>query len=278
MTSGQKNVIIAIFSTSSGNGKTITAINTAAALAKEGYSTCLVDLNLQFGDVLNYLQIPKTELTLFDAQMDLSRNPENFSIRKYLTVYRHAAISFSILPPPNLIDEAYQINVSEVEEIINRLQYFDFIVLDLTASFSALNLAMLDASTIINYLGIVSFLPEIKNYKVGYDTLLHFQYDENKIRLIENRYGATNPFSETEVERFLGASFNHRLPNDYSNIIKSIQDGVPLVLDVPDSKLAKSFWQLTGYYTNRPNHAPLELHLASEEKGLFSRIAAFFKN
>ncbi len=278
MATGQENVIITVFSTSSGNGKTITAINTAAALAKEGYSTCLVDFNLQFGDVLNYLQLPQSELTLYDAQTDLVQHPENFSIRKYLTSYQYKNIGFSILPPPHLLDEAYQIDVTEMEKLIAHLQYFDFIVIDLTASFSALNLAMLDMSTIINYLGVVNFLPDIKNYKVGYDTLLHFQYDENKIRLIENRSGSASPFRSKDVTRFLGASFNHQLPNDYPAVIKSIQDGIPLVLNSPDSVLARSFWNLTGYYTGRPNHAHVSIRQPVERKGFLSRIAGFFKN
>ena len=43
MPEGRRSIIISIFSTSSGNGKTITAINLAASLANEGYAVCLVD-------------------------------------------------------------------------------------------------------------------------------------------------------------------------------------------------------------------------------------------
>ena len=44
MAEGRKSIVISIFSTSSGNGKTVTAINLAASLANEGYAVCLVDL------------------------------------------------------------------------------------------------------------------------------------------------------------------------------------------------------------------------------------------
>ncbi len=277
MAKGQGNVIIAIFSTSSGNGKTITAINTAAALAKEGYSSCLIDFDLQFGDVLNYLKLPNSGPTVFDAQRKLSQHPDTFLVEQYLTEYRYGSIGFSILPPPHRIDEAYRINLSHVEEIVHRLNYFDFIVLDLTASFSALNLLMLDMSTVVNYLGVMNFLPEIKNYKVGYDTLRHFQYDGNKIRLIENRCGSASAIEKKDVERFLGESFYHSLPNDYATVSQSIQSGVPFVLDKADSEIAKSCWLLSGYYTGRSDHARVT-HQPVKEKGFFSRIINMFKH
>ena len=42
----RSSVIISVFSTTPGIGKTITAINLAAGLAREGYKVCLADLDL----------------------------------------------------------------------------------------------------------------------------------------------------------------------------------------------------------------------------------------
>lgn len=73
------SVVIAVFSTSAGIGKTLTAINLAAGFAKEGYHTCLVDLDLQFGDVMSYLRLA-SEVTLFDAQKAILEDPEDFEV------------------------------------------------------------------------------------------------------------------------------------------------------------------------------------------------------
>ena len=169
------NVIIAVFSTSAGIGKTLTAINLAAGFAKEGYNTCLVDLDLQFGDVMSYLHL-SSRVTIFDAQKAVLENPEDFDVMEYLTEYRWGGIAFSVLAPPHNIEDAYSVDVAGVEQIIRRLSWFNFIVLDLTPVFSTLNMAMLDMSTIINYIGVIDFLPAIKNYKMGYDTLIRFEY------------------------------------------------------------------------------------------------------
>ena len=61
------SVIISVFSTSPGIGKTVVAINLAAGLANEGYKVCLADLDLQFGDVLNYLKLTSSH-TIAGAQ------------------------------------------------------------------------------------------------------------------------------------------------------------------------------------------------------------------
>ena len=65
------SVIISVFSTSPGIGKTIVAINLAAGLANEGYKVCLADLDLQFGDVLNYLKLTSTN-TIAGAELTIS--------------------------------------------------------------------------------------------------------------------------------------------------------------------------------------------------------------
>ena len=247
---GHRSIIIAVFSTSSGCGKTVTAINLAAGLAKEGYRVCLADLDLQFGDVMGYLDMV-SDLTLADAQRALLERPDSFRVEDYLAEYNRGGIAFSVLPPPRAINEAYQVRVEAVEEILRQLEDFNFIILDLTAIFSALNLAMLDMSTIINYIGVMDFLPAVKNYKVGYDTLLRFEYEERKICLVENRSDSEKFINSRDVERLLGAKFYHSLPNDYPAVSKSIRMGRPLLLASPLSSLTQSYWQLVGRYTDR---------------------------
>ena len=247
---GHRSIIIAVFSTSAGCGKTLTAINLAAGLAKEGYQTCLVDLDLQFGDVMGYLDMV-SDVTLSDAQAALERDAASFRVEDYLTEYSCGGVSFSILPPPKEINDAYLVNVDTVAEIIQRMDSFNFIVLDLTSVFSTLNLVMLDMSTIINFVGVADFLPSIKNFKVGYDTLLRFEYEERKICLVENRADDDRYISYKDVEKLLGAQFFHRLPVDSQAITQSIRMGRPLMFSAPLSPLTQSYWQLVGRYTNR---------------------------
>jgi len=263
---GHSSIIISVFSTSSGSGKTITAINLAAGLAEEGYQTCLVDLDLQFGDVMGYLDMV-SDFTIADAQQAILKDEENFKIDDYLTSYKCGDTSFSVLPPPREINDAYLISVEAVEKIIRSMKGFNFVVLDLTSVFSTLNLAMLDLSTVINYVGVMDFLPAVKNYKVGYDTLLRFDYEESKICLVENKADSERYIKSRDVERLLGTRIYHNLPSDAQAINYSIRMGKPLMYCVPLSPLTQSYWQLVSRYTNRTKKSRFAAQQENVKKG-----------
>ena len=263
----RSSVIISVFSTTPGIGKTITAINLATGLAHEGYKVCLADLDLQFGDVLNYLKLSSTH-TVAGAQRALLDHPENFRIRD--------GLKFSILPAPLYVYDAYQTDVQLVTDIVGQLNFYDYVILDLNSMFSALNLAMLDISTVINYIGVIDFLPALKNYKIGYDTLIRFEYEESKIRLVENRADSQKLIRGEDVERLLGEPFYHRLPNDYPSVNKSINSGQPLMFAAPDSKLTKSFDELVGLYTNRQAENASDLPTEEKGGGFFSKVKSLF--
>ena len=246
----RSSVIISVFSTTPGIGKTVVAINLAAGLAHEVYSVCLVDLDLQFGDVLNYLQLVSPQ-TIAGAQRAMLANPEEFHVRNFLIDYGHQGLRFSIMPAPVYVYDAYQMDVQVIEKMISQLNYFEFVILDLNSMFSALNLAMMDMSTVVNYLGVIDFLPALKNFKIGYDTLLRFEYEESKIRIVENRADSQKLIDGHDVERLLGERFYHRLPNDFPSVRKSINLGQPLMFAAPDSKLTRSFEELVARYTNK---------------------------
>jgi len=271
----RSSVIISVFSTTPGIGKTIVAINLAAGLASEGYKVCLADLDLQFGDVLNYLKLTSTN-TVAGAQRALLDHPEKFNVRDFLINYTNSGLTFSILPAPMYVFDAYQTDVNLVTEIIGDLNFFDYIVIDLNSMFSALNLAMLDISTVINYVGVIDFLPALKNYKIGYDTLIRFEYEESKIRLVENRSDSQKLIDSHDVERLLGEPFYHHLPNDFPSVNKSINTGQPLMFAAPDSKLTKSFGELARLYTNRPTTQDFSNSKTSTDGGFFSKIGKFF--
>lgn len=272
----RSSVIISVFSTTPGIGKTIVSINLAAGLANQRYKVCLADLDLQFGDVLNYLKLTSPN-TVAGAQRALLDHPESFNIRDFLIDYRNDDVTFSILPAPLYVYDAYQTDVQLISNIITQdLSYFDYIIIDLNSMFSALNLAMLDISTIINYIGVIDFLPALKNYKIGYDTLIRFEYEESKIRLVENRADSQKLIESHEVERLLGEPFYHKLPNDYPSVNKSINTGQPLMFAAPDSKLTKSFNELVALYSNRQIKEITPEDTSSSRGGILSGIKRFF--
>ena len=243
-------VVITFFSTASSVGKTLIGVNMASELARQGYRVCLVDYDLQFGDVANYLHI-QVERSVKDVLETMNSRPD-VPLQDCLTQYRYGMISFDVVPAPEFLDEAYNISADDCRRLIEKLRLlYDYVIIDTTSMFSVLNLAMLDLSTIVTFLGVVDFIPTIKNMKIGNDTLRTLNYDTNKIRLVLNRSDAKTRISMEDVERLLGGEFYHILPNDFKAASESIVTGIPLVLGGSDSVLATEIRKLISRYTNR---------------------------
>ena len=243
--------IITLFSTASAVGKTLVGCNFASEVARQGARVCLADLDLQFGDVCNYLQL-QPEKTVFDFQKDMETYGNGVDVREYLTPFLHVDTSFHVLPAPHGLDEAYNMSPRIIKETVKRLQsHFDYVIVDTTSMFSVVNLELLDLSTIVMFLGIVDFIPTIKNMKIGSDTLKSLNYDKNKLRIILNRSDAKTRIGFNDVEKLMGMKFDYVLPNDFAASSKSIQTGVPLVLDNEKSSLGDAMKVLVSRYTNR---------------------------
>ncbi len=247
---GRRGSVITVFSTASAVGKTLIAINMAAELARLGYSVCLVDLDLQFGDVCNYLRLAP-ERTIADAQRAAEENADTFNANEFLDVYTCDNISFSVMAAPVRLDEAFNMSSLAVQHILQQLQFhYDFVVADTSSAFSDINLMVMDMSTIITFLGIVDFIPTIKNMKIGCDTIQTFGYETSKIRLVLNRSNSQTKIDLQDVEQLLGEPFYHVLSNDYKAAWESIAAGVPLVCKA-DTNLARDLRSMVARYTNR---------------------------
>lgn len=264
-------VVITFFSTASAVGKTLISTNMASELARQGKKVCLVDFDLQFGDVSNYLQL-LPQRTAYDLQQAMSRQ-QGVAVRaeEFLTPYEYHNVVFYVLAAPTKLKEAYNIDADKAMDMVRQLQkVFDYVLVDTTSTFSKLNLALLDLSTIVSFLGIVDFIPTIKNMKIGSETLKKMNYDKNKIRLILNRSNAKTRISIEDVENLLGEPFYHILPNDFHAASQSIKDGVPLVFRSGGSELGEALRDLVARYTNRVYDD------AGDERGSESWLARIF--
>ena len=243
-------VVMTFFSTASAVGKTLISCNMASELARQGRRVCLIDFDLQFGDVCNYLQL-LPENTMADVQKALTVQGNACHVEEFLTPYEYNDTVFYVLAAPKKLEDAYNIKKDYAVQAVKQLQAkFDYVIVDTTSMFSVLNLALLDLSTIVTFLGIVDFIPTIKNMKIGSDTLNDLNCDKNKIRLVLNRSNAKTRISIDDVERLLGEKFYHILPNDFRAASQSIKEGIPLVLKNDTTALSEALCDLVARYTN----------------------------
>lgn len=268
----RNGIVITVFSTASAVGKTLLSVNLAAELARQGFHTCVVDLDLQFGDVANFLQL-QPEKTIFDAQKSIESDPVHFDPAAFVTPYEYDGTAFSILPAPKTIEEAYNVSAKETGKVLGELRRtYDYVVIDTTSAFNEINLQAMDMSTIITAVAIVDFIPTIKNMKIGYEAMKKIGYETNKIRFILNRSNAKTNIEIADVERLMDAQFYHVLPNDFKAAVESIHSAVPIVLDrtKSESPLGQSLRELADKYTNRVG--PVKAVKSQPRTGLFSGL------
>ena len=265
-------VVISFFSTASSVGKTLISINIAAELARQGARVVLVDYDLQFGDVCNYLQL-EPEQTIMDAQRSIQLTGSSFDVRECLTPYSCRNVMFAVLAAPRKLEESYNIETSVAQKVIEHLQgLFDYVIVDTTSMFSELNLMLLDISTIVTYLGVVDFLPTIKNMKIGSDTLRTLGYADKKIRLVLNRSNAKTRIGIEDVQQLLKQEVYYVIPNDFQAASQSIIDGKPLVLEHQDIALSDAIRGLVGLYSNRSLGGVEEPVRGEHKSSLFGRL------
>lgn len=98
-----RSAVIAIANQKGGVGKTTTAINLSAGLARKGYGVLLVDLDPQSNSSLSYLDLREVTVSIFDWLMDRSVAAEQ-------VIYATAIPNLEILPS--------RINLAKFESLL----------------------------------------------------------------------------------------------------------------------------------------------------------------
>ena len=95
----------------------------------------------------------------------------------------------------------------------------------------------------------MDFIPNIKNMKIGCDTIHSLGYESSKIRLVLNSSNSKTKIDLEDVERILGEPFYHILANDFKAAWDATAAGVPLVRST-NTALARDLRSLVARLTN----------------------------
>jgi pilus assembly protein CpaE len=108
-------------------------------------------------------------------------------------------------------------------------------------------------------------IPNIKNTKLGLQTLQRLGIPESKLRLLVNRSNSKVQLDVKEVERTLGLKAQSHIPSDIA-VPQAINRGVSVVLDAPRSDVARSFEELANLLSTTAS-APMK-----KARGRFGRL------
>lgn len=236
--------VITVFSTKGGAGKSVLASNLGVLLAQRAEGTvALVDADLQFGDIAVMLKLAPQH-TIVDAVGSYDRLDQGFLESLLAT---HQASGLKVLPAPLEPAFADQIGAEQMNTIIRLLRTFcDYVVVDTPAYFNDVVLGLIEESDDVLLVAGMD-IPNIKNVKIGLQTLRLLNTPMSKIHLILNRANSKVKLEVSEVERTLQVKADALIPSDVV-VPQSVNKGTPVVIDAPRSSIAKSLETLADTF------------------------------
>jgi pilus assembly protein CpaE len=236
--------VITVFSTKGGAGKSMLATSLAVELARRsGEPVCLVDADLQFGDVAVMLKLTPHH-TIVDAVSVLDRMDPPLLDSLLVT---HEPSGLRVMPAPLEPAFADQVGATEMVAIVEMLRSFcSFVIVDTPAYFNDVVLGLVEVSDRVLLVAGMD-IPNIKNVKIGLQTLRLLNTPMDKLLLVLNRANSKVKLDVGEVERTLQVKADVLIPSDIC-VPQAVNKGEPVVLHAPKSGVTKSIQQLADRF------------------------------
>jgi pilus assembly protein CpaE len=231
--------VIGVFSPKGGAGRTTIATNLALALHREtGGRVCLVDANLQFGDVGVLLNLNPKNRSMLDA-VDGEPDAE---ITNSVVIDHSTGIRVLLAPPSP--EGADLVTPNNLRKMVDHLrESHDFVVVDLPSALNDHSLAVMDAADQIVVLTALE-ITTIKNVRLFLEVADQLEYDRSKIRLVVNRSDSAQGIRIADVEASIRRSIDGTIVSDGRLAVLAVNRGVPFVVSHPDGALSRDVTKL----------------------------------
>lgn len=234
--------MICVLGPKGGAGKTVVSSNLAVALASEGASVALVDLDLQFGDLALALGI-EPDRTIYD----LATSGGSLDAEKLEAFLSPHPSGLRLLSAPTRPDQWSSVTVEFLRRVYSLLRAMhDYVIVDTPPGFTPEVIASIDEASDICMVGTLDML-SLKSTKVGLETLGLMGYDLNRVNFVLNRADSRVKLSGEDVEAIIGARPDVMVPS-HRDIPRSVNDAETMVHSAPRSEAAKAFKSLAQLY------------------------------
>lgn len=229
--------ILSFISCKGGSGTTFIAANLAYSLAASGNKkSLLIDLNQQFGDAALYLSDARPGMTLSDVCAQMNRLDADLLESSLIKIMPN----FGVLAASDNPDPANEVRPEQIEVILQLARrHYDYVVLDIGRQINALTIRALDSSDGI-YPILQQSLPFLRDGRRLLDSFSTLGYRKEKIHLTLNRHDSTATLSPADIERTLGHTLAHVIPNNFDVVNASINQGLPVMQLARNSNVARS--------------------------------------
>jgi pilus assembly protein CpaE len=258
---GQKDEgrIITITSAKGGSGKTVLATNLALVLNRfPDTKVCLVDADLQFGDVCLVLQL-EPRFTMVNASHEL-HHLDGELLDSLLTEHPSGLKVLAAPLEPAFADDITTAGLMQMLDVLK--ENFDYVIVDTAAMLDELILSLIEKSDDVLML-VDMDLPSVKNAKLALETLRLLKFSTSNVQLVMNRSNSKAKLETKEIEGALKMEIAASIPSD-AVVAASVNEGRPVVETDPKSKVAKGFESVAELIAGKVPEAQVK-------SGLFGR-------
>ena len=228
--------IVTVMSAKGGSGKTVLATNVALLLNRiPDIKVCLVDADLQFGDVCLVLQL-EPRFTMVNASHEL-HHLDGELLDSLLTEHPSGLKVLAAPLEPAFADDITTAGLMQMLDVLK--ESFDYVVVDTASMLDELILSLIEKSDDILML-VDMDLPSVKNAKLALETLRLLKFTTSNVRLVMNRSNSKAKLDNKEIEGALKMPISASVPSD-AMVAASVNEGRPVVESEPKSKVAKGF-------------------------------------
>jgi pilus assembly protein CpaE len=230
-----KGVVICVAGVKGGAGRSMVAANLAIAIRQQSQRrVALVDANIAFGDIGVMMNVSDSK-TMLDA-VPYARQVDTELINNIMV--DHGSGVQVLLAPPSP-QEAEVVTADLVKSIVQVMTgMFDVIIVDTRPSFDELNLAVFDAADLLLLL-VTMDMTAIKDARQFLEVTELLGYPEERLRLVLNRSNTYSGIPASEIGESLRRPLWARIPDEPGPVLRSVNEGVPIVSTSSDSKVAE---------------------------------------
>ena len=225
---GQKGRIISMMGAKGGTGVTSLALHLALALVRRHQQkVLLVDHHPALGDVALCLGLNRHQYSFYELVHNMDRLDVDL-LQGFLL--QHPS-GLEVLDSPQAIQSYNETPADAIEHTLSFLaENYQYVVVDCPPGLTEDACAAIRQSDRLE-LFVTPELPAIQNAIRGIEYLTSLHYPSDSIDVVLNRASRKNTLSERDVEGSLHREIAVRVPNNYSQVVTSINAGVPLDMD-----------------------------------------------
>ena len=218
--------VICVFGCRGGAGATTLSVNMAAQLTRAGKRVCVMDLDLQLGDVFVALDLqPETSIAA------LAREASTIDGAALLRRLARHDLGFYAVTQAGRIDDIDEQLVERMPALLAALtDHFDYVIVDGVRDFGDYALSVLDMADSVA-LVVTQDVAAVRRAGRVVTLFRQLGYGADKLRLVLNRRTRKSPVSEDEIERALQMPIAASVRNDYKRMRAAFDDGA-LVGDI----------------------------------------------